>query len=248
MLAVSPGEPAHEALKQILLSSFAYLKPQEETDATISRIVPVEMTFQNPSTSAITLRIEEEIPTDVKFISAEPELEDEDVLTWEFTLEPSDFIYLRYEVELPDLKGEYPLQTNIIKVEGESELLLDTSVLSYSVEKTVREFIQETITEVEKLPISSPKDMGKVRKVVEKLSKILGRDETKHSTWKKNLDDILKALEEVEKIESANPYYVRKSFVDLMYYYERKTAEKDKKQKLKVFGIPVIGVRPFILL
>ncbi|NOR53317.1 MAG: hypothetical protein GQ536_04445, partial [Candidatus Aminicenantes bacterium] len=200
VLAASPGEPAHEALKQILLNSFAYLKPQEEMDTTISRIVPVEMTFQNPSTSAITLRIEEEIPAEVKLVSAEPELEDEDVLTWEFTLEPSDFIYLRYEVELPDLRGEYPLKTNIIKVEGESELLMDTSVLSYSVEKTVREFIQETITEVEKLPITSPKDMGKVRKVVERLSKILGRDETKHSTWKKNLEDTLKALEEVEKI------------------------------------------------
>jgi hypothetical protein len=49
-------------------------------------------------------------------------------------------------------------------------------------------------------------------------------------------------LEEVEKIESANPYYIRKSLIDLMYYYERKTAEKDKKQKLKVFGMPVIGV------
>jgi hypothetical protein len=255
VLAASPGEPAHEALKQILLNSFAYLKPQEETDATISRIIPVEMTFQNPSSSAITLKIEEEIPTEVKLISAEPELEDEDVLTWEFTLEPSDFIYLRYEVELPDLKGEYPLKTNIIKVEGTNELLMDTSVLSYSVEKTVREFILETIIEVEKLPITSPKDMGKVRKVVEKLSKILSRDETKHSTWKKNLDDILKALEEVEKIESANPYYVRKSLIDLMYYYERKTAEEEKKQKLKVFGMPVIGdwgyvigVRPFILL
>jgi hypothetical protein len=79
--------------------------------------------------------------------------------------------------------------------------------------------------------------MGKVRKVVEKLSKILGRDETKHSTWKKNLDDILKALEEVEKIESANPSSIRKSLIDLMYYYERKTAKEEKKHKLKVFGL-----------
>jgi len=229
VLAALPGEPAHEALKQILLNSFAYLKPQEEKDATISRIVRVEMTFQNPSTSAIKLKIEEELRAEVKIISAEPELEDKDVLTWEFTLEPSDFIYLRYEVELPDLKGEYPLKTSIIKVEGESELLMDTSVLSYSVEKTVRELISETITEIESLPLTSHKDRERVKKAVKSLAKIQNRDETKRFAYHKNLFDTLSALKDVEEIETSDTTNIRRSLVDLMLYYERRTADEENK-------------------
>jgi ligand-binding sensor domain-containing protein len=230
VLAASPGEPAHEALKQILLNSFSYLKPQKEKDAIISRVVPVELTFQNPASSAAQLRIEEEIPHEVKLISAEPEPDEKDSLSWTFTMEPSSSKNLRYEVELPDLKGEYQFKTSIIKVEGETEFLIDTSALSYSVEKTVRELISETITEIESLPLTSHKDRERVKKAVKSLARIQNRDETKRLAYHKNLFDTLSALKDVEEIETSDTTNIRRSLVDLMLYYERRTADEEKKK------------------
>ncbi|GAI17763.1 unnamed protein product, partial [marine sediment metagenome] len=123
-LNASPEAHSYEALKQILFNSFSYLKPQKEKDATISRLVPIELAFQNPASSATQLKIKEEIPQEVKLISAEPEPDEKDYLSWTFTMEPSRPNNLRYEVELPDLKGEYQFKTSIIKVEGETEFLM----------------------------------------------------------------------------------------------------------------------------
>gem|GEM_PF-327355 len=230
-LNASPEAQSYEALKQILLNSFSYLKPQKEKDATISRLVPVEFTFQNPASSAAQLKIEEEIPHEVKLISAEPEPDEKDSLSWTFTVEPSSSENLRYEVELPDLKGEYQFKTSIIKVEGETEFLIDTSALSYSVEKTVRELISETITEIESLPLTSHKDRERVKKAVKSLARIQNRDETKRFA-QKNLFDTLSALKYAEEIETSDTTNIRRSLVDLMLYYERRTADEEKKKGL----------------
>ena len=231
-LNASPEENSYEALMQILLNSFSYLKPQEEKDATISRLVPVELTFQNPASSIAQIKIEEEIPQEVKLISAEPEPDEKDSLSWTFTMEASSSKNLRYEVELPDLKGEYQFKTSIIKVEGETEFLIDTSALSYSVEKTVRELISETITEIESLPLTSHKDRATVRKAVKSLAGIQNRDETKRLAYHKNLFDTLSALKDVEEIETSDTTNIRRSLVDLMLYYERRTADEEKKMGL----------------
>jgi len=228
-LNASPEAQSYEALKQILLGSFSYLKPQEEKDATISRLVPIELTFQNQASSAAQLKIEEEIPHEVKLISAEPEPDEKDSLSWTFTMNPSRPKNLRYEVELPDLKGEYQFKTSIIKVEEETEFLIDTSALSYSVEKTVRELITETITEIEGLPLTSYKDRAKVRKVVKSLARIQNRDETGRFAYHKNLFDTLSALKYTEKLDTAAANHIRKSLVDLMLYYERRTVDEEKK-------------------
>ena len=168
----------------------------------------------------------------MKLISAEPEPEDENSLSWLLTLEPSSFKYLRYEAELPDLKGEYQFKTSIIKVEGETEFLIDTSILIYSVEKTIRELISETITEIEKLPVTSYRDKAQVRIAVKRLTKIQNRDETRPFAHHKNLLDTLLALRDIEEIETVNPYFVRKSLIDLMFYYERRTVDEEKKMGL----------------
>jgi len=230
-LDASPETQSYEALKQILLNSFSYLKPQKEKDATISRLVPIEFTFQNPASSAAQLKIEEEIPHEVKLISAEPEPDEKDSLSWTFTVEPSSSENLRYEVELPDLKGEYQFKTSIIKVEEETEFLIDTSALSYSVEKTVRELISETITEIESLPLTSHKDRARVKKVVKSLARIQNRDEKKRFA-QKNLFDTLSALKYAEEIETSDTTNIRRSLVYLMLYYERRTADEEKKKGL----------------
>lgn len=231
-LKASPESQSYEALKQILIGSFSYLKPQEEKDATISRLVPIELTFQNPASSAAQLKIEEKIPQEVKLISAEPEPDEKDSLGWTFPIEPSSSKNMRYEVELPDLKGEYQFETSIIKVEGETEILIDTSVLSYSVEKTVGELISETITEIESLPLTSYRDRSRARMAVRSLARIQNRDETRRFAFHKNLSDTLSALKYLEEIETADINHIRRSLVDLMLYYERRTVDEEKKMGL----------------
>ena len=228
----SPEEPSFQALKQILLSSFNYLKPLKKKDAVISRLVPVEMTFRNPGSSALKLKIEEEIPQEVKLISAEPEPEAKESLAWTLSLEPSGSTDLRYEVELPDLKGDYQFKTKVIKVEGEDEVLIDTPVLSYSVEKTVRKLVLETITEIEKLPLTSYRDRMRARMAVTMLTMILNKNERVPFAYHKNLLETLMALNELENIETADVFSVRKSLIDLMLYYERRMVEAEKKMKL----------------
>jgi phage baseplate assembly protein gpV len=231
-LYTSQEEPSFQALKQILLGSFNYLKPIKKKDAVISRLVPVEMTFQNPGSSVLKLKIEEEIPQEVKLISAEPEPEAKEPLSWTFSLEPSSSRYLSYEVELPDLKGEYQLKTKIFKVEGEEEILIDTLLLSCSVEKTVRELILEEITEIEKLPIASSHDRTRAKKAVMMLTMIQNQNETAPFAYHKNLLETLIALRELENIEKTDVFSVRKSLIDLMLYYERRTVEAEKKMRL----------------
>lgn len=194
--------------------------------------MPIELTFQNPASSAAQLKIEEEMPQEVKLISAEPEPDEKDSLSWTFTMEPTSSKNLRYEVELPDLKGEYQFKTSIIKVEGETEFLIDTSALSYSVEKTIIELISETITEIESLPLTSYRDRARVRKAVRSLARIQNRDETGRFAYHKNLFDTLSALKYMEKIETAATNHIRKSLVDLMLYYERRTVDEEKKMGL----------------
>lgn len=194
--------------------------------------MPIELTFQNPAASAAQLKIEEEIPQEVKLISAEPEPDEKDSLSWTFTMELSSPKNLRYEVELPDLKGEYQFKTSIVKVEGETEVLIDTSALSYSVEKTVGELISETITEIESLPLTSYRDRARARKAVRSLARIQNRDETRRFAYHKNLSDTLSALKYVEEIETANTNHIRKFLIDLMLYYERRTVDDEKKMGL----------------
>jgi hypothetical protein len=231
-LYTSQEEPSFQALKQILLGSFNYLKPIKKKDAVISRLVPVEMTFKNPGPTALKLKIEEEIPQEVKLISAEPEPEAKEPLSWTFSLEPSSSRYLSYEVELPDLKGEYQLETKIYKVEGEEEILIDKPLLSCSVEKTVRELILEEITEIEKLPIASSHDRTRAKTAVMMLTRIQNQNEAEHLAWHKALLETLRALRELEGIETADVALIRKSLIDLMLYYERRSVEAEKKMKL----------------
>jgi len=231
-LYTSQEEPSFQALKQILLGSFNYLKPIKKKDAVISRLVPVEMTFKNPGPTALKLKIEEEIPQEVKLISAEPEPEAKEPLSWTFSLEPSSSRYLSYEVELPDLKGEYQLETKIYKVEGEEDILIDKPLLSCSVEKTVRELILEEITEIEKLPIASSHDRTRAKKAVMMLTEIQNQNEAAHLAWHKALLETLRALRELEGIETADVALIRKSLIDLMLYYERRTVEAEKKMRL----------------
>ena len=93
----------------------------------------------------------------------------------------------------------------------------------------MRELITETITEIESLPLTSYRDRARVRKAVRSLARIQNRDETRRFAYHKNLFDALSALKYVEEIDTADTNHIRRSLVDLMLYYERRTVSEEKK-------------------
>jgi len=67
---------------------------------------------------------------------------------------------------------------------------------------------------------------------VRSLARIQNRDETRRFAYHENLFDTLLALKYTEKIETAATNHIRKSLVDLMLYYERRTVDEEKKMGL----------------
>jgi hypothetical protein len=92
--------------------------------------------------------------------------------------------------------------------------------------------VLETITEIEKLPLTSYRDRMRARMAVTKLTMILNQNEAEHFAWHKALLETLKALKELEGIETADVALIRKSLIDLMLYYERRSVEAEKKMKI----------------
>jgi hypothetical protein len=135
---------------------------------------------------------------------------------------------LRYEVELPDLTGEYSLATKMIRVNGGEEILLDEAVLTYNVEETVRQHVDDTVYEIEILPVDGRKDRARVRRAIWRLRRIQNRDETTPWAHPMNLMDTLRALREIEAIESCNTSLIRRSLIAVMRYYERRSVDEGR--------------------
>jgi ligand-binding sensor domain-containing protein len=222
-LSISEGEESFEPLKRIILSSIYYLRPQKELDSPISRLVPVELNLSNPTSKEIEIKVEENIPPDSKLYLSYPEMEkNEEKIFWKIKLQPGKSQSILYIAELPDQIGSYEFKSKIYILEEGNERKIDEKILSFSVEKKVKERIRELIVEIERLPVQTMKDKARVRKAINHLESILGRN---GESWL-NLLDIISAIESIKEIESADPSSARSSLIDLMLFYERRVAER----------------------
>ena len=211
-----------DQMSTILKNAIAYIhKPVDTTAFHPNQLVPVEIKLKSLG-GAFDLRVTETYPIEIKLYNPQ-------TANWitdnpwiiDIHLEADEVKTLPYFVLSPDKTGTYTVQTEVGYIENGTYTFYKNLTSNISVDKDTETMAAEIITALNALTVSG-KDRAKVKDAVKYITNVQTRTATDEKEIKKNIHDVLKAIDSLLHAESADVSEVRLMIDALLRVWEGK--------------------------
>ncbi|MDD3626713.1 MAG: hypothetical protein PHV06_05290 [bacterium] len=203
-LVKSSSDPNTQTIQEILSRSIDYTAPSGLT-VNPESIISIFIRIKTEPFSLL-MNVEEELPDQVKLIYASPGfIQNSNYLNWEFELNPGLWKNLFITVKLPNSPGTFEFFTNYYVKVNKLFNLIGTDTVEVSITLSAEELMLEIIEEINNLSVVNEEQnfLNNSVRFIEKIE--LESSEKKEQ----NILNCLKAVENLNKIQSADTGFIR---------------------------------------
>ena len=204
----------------LLRNSINYIhRPLDTTAFHPHHVVPVEIKLKSPG-GAFDIKITETYPAEIKLYDPLTEKWITDnPWTINIRLEPNETRAILYYALMPDKAGTYTLQTEVGYMENGTYNFYQTLSADIVVNKDAVAAAVDIITALNMLTVSG-QDKAKVDNAVRYMADVQGRSITTDADIDKNIQDILKAIDSLLDVTSADTSNIRLMMDQLLKVWE----------------------------
>ncbi|MCX6579243.1 MAG: hypothetical protein NT166_03590, partial [Candidatus Aminicenantes bacterium] len=213
-----------EMIAQLLVNAVNLFSGDIYTISTLTRVLPVEISFSNEGTEEKNLIVKEILPYGVEGYDYNPALEDtgdENEIQWNIKIPGGATENISYWLKLPDQAGNYEVKTEI----HDGETKLEEVSLNIDVSQAVLSRIIETVVELEALEVSGH-DANAIRQAKTCLENIRNRSVGSLADHLQNLHDAIQAVESIGSVTGLDGSYLRLKTGDIMVIMGRRLYEE----------------------
>ncbi|MFN8005436.1 MAG: RHS repeat-associated core domain-containing protein, partial [Terriglobia bacterium] len=226
-------------VSSLLTNALGFVAPSEPQVRALGE-VPLLITLQNSAEPA-DVQVTETVPSDTGVESIVPDAaQTGSGMEWSSALSGNQDMSFEYSLVLPDRAGSYRTETEVRYGNGGEYRLYGQYALDISVTQGSTELLEEVLTALQGLVLSSKKDTERVNEALEELGDV-EREASGRKEAEKNIGRITEALKELSEV-SADVDSVRTKLEELLKVWQGKWSalpeegKKDKEEKDKEKG------------
>lgn len=214
------ASPDKGKVSELLTNSLALLKPKPH-DSRALESIPVRISV-SAMIEPIELMLKENIPTGAIADSIVPfAARTGSTFSWLQSLGAGSVSHFSYNLNLPDVKGDYTAGTEIMYESHGDYRLYDSVVLTATVQKSSADILGELLEELNSCPISRSNDLVIVTDSVNRLSKVVSTPfDLKEA--EKDIEDVIAVTKLIKELPADITVKIRLKLGELLKIFERK--------------------------
>jgi subtilase family serine protease len=226
-LAQTLNDDNYTVMSELIGNSISYVHTAN-TDATYSnQLIPVEIMIKSLG-GAFDLRITETYPAEIRIFDPSTllgtgpytgEWITDNPWVMDIHLEPDETKTILYYALTPDMAGTYTLQTEVGYIENNTYNFYQNLSVDISVNRDTATLADDILVALEALAVSE-EDEDKVNHAIEHIDKIREREVESEKDAKKNIHDIVKAVNSLLSVEDTDISDVRLMMDELLMMWE----------------------------
>lgn len=210
--------PDQTRASELFLNAVGYVNPGKR-DVSALDSIPVRIRIR--ASSKIALSITETLPDNTTAGEIAPEATlSGAAMVWQRSLEEKETATFRYQLNLPDAKGDYVMKTEVRYGNNGRFNSYGEYPLTITVPYGSKELFTEILAGLSGIPAASKKDSEHLKEAMEELSKIVP-DPSGRKQADRNIGKILEAAEELRKV-SVDVSDIRLKLDELLRIFQKK--------------------------